>query len=98
MNFAMNHAPGAGSIARPVDQKSSMLCTTDAPPPPHPHYPLLGVREMVLGLITQTYSWSQDVIMESHNEMRSNECMKEINRKDMTQVNWSQPVSSRGLF
>ena len=25
MNFVMNHAPGAGSIARPVDQQSSAL-------------------------------------------------------------------------
>ena len=25
MNFAMNHAPGAGLIARPVDQQSSIL-------------------------------------------------------------------------
>ena len=25
MNFAMNHAPGVGSIARPVDQQSSTL-------------------------------------------------------------------------
>ena len=25
MNIAMNHAPGAGSIARPVDQQSSAL-------------------------------------------------------------------------
>ena len=25
MNFVMNHAPGAGSIARPVDQQSSTL-------------------------------------------------------------------------
>ena len=25
MNFIMNHAPGAGSIARPVDQQSSAL-------------------------------------------------------------------------
>ena len=25
MNFVMNHAPGAGSIARPVDQQSSVL-------------------------------------------------------------------------
>ena len=25
MNFVMNHAPGAGSIAQPVDQQSSVL-------------------------------------------------------------------------
>ena len=25
MNFVMNHAPGAGSLASPVDQQSSML-------------------------------------------------------------------------
>ena len=25
VNFVMNHAPGAGSIARPVDQQSSDL-------------------------------------------------------------------------
>ena len=25
MNFVMNHAPGAGSIARPVDQQSSAI-------------------------------------------------------------------------
>ena len=25
MNFVMNHAPGAGSIVRPVDQQSSVL-------------------------------------------------------------------------
>ena len=33
MNCGMNHAPGAGSIARPVDQQSSALlyCTTIVP-------------------------------------------------------------------
>ena len=25
MNFVMNHAPGAGSLARPVDQQSSAV-------------------------------------------------------------------------
>ena len=32
MNFAMNHAPGAGSIAGPVDYSPAYYhCDTDAP-------------------------------------------------------------------
>ena len=35
--FYMNHAPGAGSIARPVDQQSSALPLYHRfPPPPFP--------------------------------------------------------------
>ena len=30
MNFVINHAPGARSLARPVDQQSNH-CATDAP-------------------------------------------------------------------
>ena len=37
MNFVTNHAPGAGSIARHVDQQSSMLPLCYGCPYHHPH-------------------------------------------------------------
>ena len=37
MNIAMNHAPGAGSIARPVDQQSSALPLCYGCPPDGEH-------------------------------------------------------------
>ena len=39
MNLVMNDAPGAGSIAQPVDQlnyRTCFNCATEARPSPHP--------------------------------------------------------------
>ena len=58
MNFVMNHAPGAGTITRPIDQQSSMLpLYQGCPHTKIHHYSLSMTNELVLICIIFEFWW-----------------------------------------
>ena len=75
MNFVMNHAPGAGSMARPVDQQSSALPLRYRCPPQTEQYSVKSEVIMTCWQILYLFDGRRpgicdiDVFMSHHGEL-----------------------------
>ena len=84
MNFVMNHAPGAGSIARPVGQQSSALPLYHGCPPPDTqvltYNRYLDSLNSNLLVSFQQYHNKMSLLSSTHQSIRNNRIMGSLYR------------------